>query len=80
MALTISRGDQGRLIGRVLPLFCGLYPFLVIFPTFAMLGQPSFLILAGYGACWLAYGIVTLRTAGRGTNAQFYGEPRLGTP
>jgi hypothetical protein len=34
-------------------LVCGLYPFLVIFPVFAVNGGPQFLVLTGWGLCWL---------------------------
>lgn len=39
---------------RVVALICGVYPFVVLFPTFAATGEPSFLVLAGWGACWFA--------------------------
>lgn len=39
---------------RATPLICGLYPFLVIFPVFAATGAPNFLVLSGWGVCWLA--------------------------
>jgi hypothetical protein len=38
---------------RWTPLLCGVYPFAVIFPVFAALGEPNFLVLSGWGACWL---------------------------
>ncbi|MGH3717198.1 MAG: hypothetical protein ACRDT4_27605 [Micromonosporaceae bacterium] len=41
---------------RAIPLICGLYPFLVIFPAFAI-GGPNFLVLSGFGACWAALAV-----------------------
>lgn len=38
---------------RWTPLLCGLYPFVVIFPVFAAIGEPNFLLLSGWGALWL---------------------------
>jgi hypothetical protein len=45
----------GRLRGwsRVGPIACGLYPFVVAFPVFAATGGPQFLVLSGWGPCWL---------------------------
>jgi hypothetical protein len=39
---------------RVTALACGVYPFAVLFPWFAAAGGPNFLVLSGWGACWLA--------------------------
>jgi hypothetical protein len=41
---------------RVIALICGAYPFLVIFPVFAVSGGPNFLVLSGYGLCWALLG------------------------
>lgn len=41
---------------RAVPLICGLYPFVVIFPSFASTGEPNFLVLSGWGVCWFALG------------------------
>ena len=38
---------------RWMPLACGAYPFAVMFPVFATAGQPNFLVLSGWGVCWL---------------------------
>lgn len=38
---------------RWMPLACGAYPFAVTFPVFATAGEPNFLVLSGWGACWL---------------------------
>ena len=42
---------------RYIVLLCGLFPFLAIFPIFALTGGPSFVVLSGWGACWLALGV-----------------------
>jgi hypothetical protein len=42
---------------RIIGLTCGLYPFVVLFPTFAATGSPNFLVLSGWGACWFALGL-----------------------
>lgn len=54
---------------RIVPLLCGLYPFVVIFPVFAALGGPSFLALAGFGLCWLALGIALWTSAAASTSS-----------
>lgn len=38
---------------RWAPLVCGLYPFVVIFPSFAISGGPNFLVLSVWGLCWV---------------------------
>ena len=38
---------------RWVPLVCGVYPFVAIFPSFAAAGQPNFPVLTGWGLCWL---------------------------
>ena len=48
------RGQEPTAGLRWLPLLCGAFPVVVIFPVFALLGHPSFLVLASYGACWVA--------------------------
>lgn len=50
---------------RVVPLLCGLYPFLVLFPVFAATGEPNFVVLSGWGVCWLAMGVSLWVEAGR---------------
>jgi hypothetical protein len=42
---------------RFVPLLCGLYPFVVIFPVFTLSGGPNFLVLAAWGLCWLLLGV-----------------------
>jgi hypothetical protein len=46
-----------------MPLLCGVYPFAVVFPVFAAVGEPSFLVLSGWGVCWLGLALA-LRGAG----------------
>ncbi len=49
------------------PLLCGLYPFVVVFPVFAAVGEPNFLVLSGWGACWLGLALALRGSGGRGT-------------
>ncbi|WP_395725195.1 hypothetical protein [Nakamurella sp.] len=37
---------------RYTVLACGVYPFAILFPTFAITGGPNFLALALWGVCW----------------------------
>jgi hypothetical protein len=53
----VLRAHQWTGWHRGAPLICGLYPLLVIFPVFAATGGPNFLVLSGWGACWLALGV-----------------------
>jgi hypothetical protein len=50
----VLRARRRRGWHRFVPLLCGLYPFAVIFPVFAATGAANFLVLSGWGACWLA--------------------------
>jgi hypothetical protein len=52
IAVLRNRSWQGW--PRFIPLVCGLFPFLVIFPVFAATGGPNFLVLSAWGICWLA--------------------------
>jgi hypothetical protein len=52
--VSVYRGHRWAGWRRAIPLVCGLYPFLVIFPAFAAAGGPNFLVLSGWGACWVA--------------------------
>lgn len=55
------------------PLICGLYPFLVIVPVFAANGGPVFLVLSGWGACWMLLGLAmwsSIRVSDRAPGAQ----------
>lgn len=52
---------------RWMPLACGAYPFAVIFPVFAAAGEPNFLVLSGWGACWLLLALALGRAAQRRT-------------
>lgn len=45
---------------RGIPLMCGLYPFLVIFPSFAAMAEPVFLVLSGHGIAWAVLALATL--------------------
>jgi hypothetical protein len=54
VGIFVYRGHRWAGWRRAIPLVCGLYPFLVIFPAFAAAGGPNFLVLAGWGACWVA--------------------------
>jgi hypothetical protein len=49
----VVRAGRWRGWRRWAALVCGLYPFLVVFPVFAAVGEPNFLVLSGWGACWL---------------------------
>lgn len=53
----VLRARRWRGPFRAVPLICGLYPFLVIFPAFAASGGPNFLVLSGWGACWAALAV-----------------------
>jgi hypothetical protein len=57
VGVAVLRARRWRGWHRVTPLICGLYPFLVIFPVFAATGGPNFLVLSGWGACWMAVAI-----------------------
>jgi hypothetical protein len=57
VGVAIIRARRWRGWRRVIGLVCGLYPFLVLFPTFAATGGPNFLVLSGWGACWFALGL-----------------------
>ena len=54
--IAVVRANRWRGWRRITPLICGLYPFVVIFPAFAATGGPNFLVLSGWGLCWLALG------------------------
>jgi hypothetical protein len=45
------RARRWHALDRAIPLICGLYPFLVVFPSFAAAGEPVFLVLSGWGVC-----------------------------
>lgn len=62
----VVRAGRWRGWSRWAPLLCGLYPFVVVFPVFAAVGEPNFLVLSGWGACWLALSLA-LRGGGRST-------------
>jgi len=42
---------------RFIPLFCGLYPFLVLIPVFAATGGPNFWAIAGVQVPYLLLGL-----------------------
>jgi len=42
---------------RAVPVACGLYLVPLTQVTFAVLGEPSFLVFAGFGLCWLLLGV-----------------------
>jgi hypothetical protein len=52
--LTTHRWSEWR---RFVPLACGLYVPLVLVPAFAIAKGPSFIALAGFGACYLLLGL-----------------------
>lgn len=48
---------------RFVPVLCGIWPIVTI-PVGGALGDvPHFLAIAGWGCCWIALGVVLLRTA-----------------
>jgi hypothetical protein len=51
--VAVLRSHRWRRWRRWVPLVCGVYPFAVIFPVFAAAGEPNFLVLSGWGLCWL---------------------------
>lgn len=57
----VLRTRNWRGLAAALPLVCGLYPFALIFPVFAATGGPNFLVLAGWGLCWLALSTALLQ-------------------
>jgi hypothetical protein len=63
----VVRSGRWRGWRRWVPLRCGLYPFVVVFPVFAAIGEPSFLVLSGWGACWLGLALALRGSGGRGT-------------
>lgn len=54
--VAVLRARRWRGWQRGVPLLCGLYLVPLTLVLFAILGGPSFLVLAGYGLCWLALG------------------------
>lgn len=63
----VVRSGRWRGWRRWVPLLCGLYPFVVVFPVFAAVGEPNFLVLSGWGACWLGLALALLGSGGRST-------------
>jgi hypothetical protein len=59
----VRRAGHWRGWRRWGPLLCGLYPFAVIFPVFAAKGEPNFLVLSGWGACWLGVAVALRNSA-----------------
>lgn len=57
VGVVIFRARRWRGWRRIIGLVCGLYPFVVLFPTFAAAGGPNFLVLSAWGACWFALGL-----------------------
>lgn len=62
--VAVLRARRWRGWQRWVPLVCGAYPFAVMFPVFALVGGPHFLVLSGWGLCWLVL------TAALGSAAQ----------
>ena len=63
----VLRAGRCRGWRRWAPLLCGLYPFAVVFPVFAAKGEPDFLVLSGWGACWLAVAFALLGATDAGS-------------
>jgi hypothetical protein len=62
IAVVRARRWQGR--QRFLPLLAGLYPFVAMFPLFAILGEPPIAVLALWGVVWLLLGLALQANAG----------------
>ncbi|MFC4942953.1 hypothetical protein [Pseudonocardia sp. GCM10023141] len=43
--------------GRFTPLACGLYPFVILIPAFAIFGEPNFPAIAGFGVPLILLGV-----------------------
>jgi hypothetical protein len=63
---------------RFLPLLAGIYPFVAMFPLFAIMGEPPIFAVALWGVVWLLLGLAlqaragTTRAAQRTTTASAY--------
>jgi len=55
--IAVLREQRWRSWTRFTPFVCGLYTFLIILPAFAITGGPNFLAIAGWGVCWLLFGL-----------------------
>ncbi|HMS73885.1 hypothetical protein [Gordonia sp. (in: high G+C Gram-positive bacteria)] len=53
VGIDVLRARRWSAWRRWVPLVCGVYPFVAIFPSFAAAGQPNFPVLTGWGLCWL---------------------------
>ncbi len=42
---------------RVMPLLCGLYPFVAMFPLIAITSAPNVWTIAAWGVCWALLGL-----------------------
>lgn len=56
-----ARAGWWRGWARWVPLVCGLYPFVVGFPAYALTGGPSPLAFGGWALCWLALAVALRR-------------------
>jgi hypothetical protein len=59
--VAVLRAGRWSGAGRLTPLVCGLYPFVVLIPAFALFGEPNFPAIAGLGAVWGLFGIALAR-------------------
>lgn len=61
LGVAVLRRGQWAGVGRLTPLVCGLYPFVILMPAFAIFGEPNFPAIAGFGIPWLLLGVAILR-------------------
>lgn len=55
--IAVLREQRWQSWTKFTPFLCGLYTFLILLPSFAITGGPNFLALAGWGVCWLLFGL-----------------------
>ena len=58
----VLRAGRWRGWRRFVPLACGLYVFVVLYPAEALTGAVSYPAIAGWYACWLLLGVALLDT------------------
>lgn len=57
LGVAVLRRGRWAGAGRLTPLLCGLYPFVILMPAFAIFGAPNFPAIAGFGIPWALLGL-----------------------
>jgi len=57
LGVAVVRRGHWDGVGRYTPLVCGLYPFVILMPAFAIFGEPNFPAIAGFGIPWILLGL-----------------------